>query len=127
MELIEMMGLAAVLAQEHDLSIDRVFRLIEQESGWQADIVNPTSKCAGLMQLNPRFYPGPLKDPEHNLRTGMPELARHLRNSDGDWVEALARWNWGEGYVANAKEAWGRWWLLHIPAETWFMVYKVLL
>lgn len=68
--------------------------LIQTESGFVVDAVNPASGCYGLCQLNPLYFPSGLT-PEENLRAGLTYLAEQLERYDGDVAAALTAYNAG--------------------------------
>ncbi|MDP5084409.1 MAG: lytic transglycosylase domain-containing protein [Yoonia sp.] len=94
------LALAQGAATRHGVPVDLFLRLIEQESGWNAQAVS-VKGALGLAQLMPqtarelRVDP---TDPVQNLDGG----ARYLRaqfETFGDWRLALAAYNAGPGAV----------------------------
>lgn len=68
--------------------------LIQVESNFRADALNPRSGCYGYCQLNPRYFPTDLS-PADNIRTGIEFLAYQLERYDGDLEAALTAYNAG--------------------------------
>lgn len=96
---------------------DLLARLLYQESHYRADIISGRTRspvgAAGIAQFMPatakRFGIDPL-DPFQAI----PAAARYLAllyGQFGNWAEAVAAYNWGEGNVARKG-------LDHAPAET---------
>lgn len=67
--------------------------LIQTESGFQPDALNPSSGCYGYCQLNPKYFPAGLS-PEENITTGIGYLAQQLERYD-DLEAALTAYNAG--------------------------------
>lgn len=88
--------------------------LIQTESGFNSDAVNPSSGCYGYCQLNPRYFPAGLS-PEENIATGIGYLAQQLERYD-DLEAALTAYNAGHDtgdrtyarLVMGATEEWTR-------------------
>lgn len=74
--------------------------LIQVESNFQADAVNPVTGCRGLCQLNPGCFPGDYT-PEENVRAGMEYLGQLLDTYQGDVQAALRAFN--RGYDDGAR------------------------
>jgi soluble lytic murein transglycosylase-like protein len=94
------LSMARDAARRHGIPEDLFLRLVQQESGWNANAVSHKG-ALGLAQLMPGtaamlgVNPG---DPAQNLEGG----ARYLRqqfNTFGDWRLALAAYNAGPGAV----------------------------
>lgn len=68
--------------------------LIQVESNFKADALNPNSGCYGYCQLNPRYFPSDLS-PADNIRTGIEYLTYQLERYDGDLGAALTAYNAG--------------------------------
>ena len=68
--------------------------LIQVESSFRADAINPKSGCYGYCQLNPQYFPSGLS-PVDNIRTGIEYLAYQLERYDGDLEAALTAYNAG--------------------------------
>lgn len=68
--------------------------LIQVESSFDPDAVNPKSGCYGYCQLSPCYFPSGLS-PVDNIRTGIEYLAYQLERYDGDMVAALTAYNAG--------------------------------
>lgn len=67
--------------------------LIQVESNFRADALNPRSGCYGYCQLNPRYFPSDLS-PADNIRTGIEFLAYQLERYD-NLEAALTAYNAG--------------------------------
>lgn len=86
--------------------------LIQVESDFCLNEVNPISGCYGLCQLNPEWFPTGLS-PEDNIKFGMGYLGQLLEQYRGDVEAALRAYNRGydDGYrgyslaVLDAAEA----------------------
>ena len=94
------LALAQAAAQRHGIPADLFARLVQQESGWNANAVS-SKGAIGLAQLMPataaRLGVNP-RDPAQNLDGG----ARYLRmqyDLFGSWRLALAAYNAGPGAV----------------------------
>lgn len=68
--------------------------LVEVESGFDPEAVNPDSGCYGLCQLSPRYFPSGLS-PAENLEAGVAYLGAHLERYGGDIEAALTAYNAG--------------------------------
>lgn len=68
--------------------------LIQVESNFRADAMNPRSGCYGYCQLNPRYFPSDLS-PADNVRVGIEYLAYQLERYGGDLEAALTAYNAG--------------------------------
>lgn len=94
------LSLARDAARRHGIPEDLFLRLVQQESGWNANAVSHKG-ALGLAQLMPGTAAGlgvNPADPVQNLDGG----ARYLRqqfNTFGDWRLALAAYNAGPGAV----------------------------
>ena len=67
--------------------------LIQVESSFRADALNPKSGCYGYCQLNPQYFPADLS-PIDNIRAGIEYLAYQLERYD-DLEAALTAYNAG--------------------------------
>ena len=67
--------------------------LIQVESDFRADALNPVSGCYGYCQLNPSYFPSGLS-PVDNIRTGIGYLAEQLARYD-NLEAALTAYNAG--------------------------------
>lgn len=67
--------------------------LIQVESNFKADALNPNSGCYGYCQLNPRYFPSDLS-PADNIRTGIEYLTYQLERYD-NLEAALTAYNAG--------------------------------
>ena len=96
---------------ENDVPVALALGVIEVESCFLADAVSPEG-CYGLMQLNPKYFPGGLS-PADNLRAGIEHLGR-LLGQYGDPAAALTAYNagydTGRRAYANAVLAAAEWW-----------------
>lgn len=98
--------------EEYGVELAMALGVIEVESGFKPDIVNPISGCYGLMQLNPRYFPADLPHGE-NIRQGVAYLGQLLERY-GDEAAALTAYNAGHdtgsrkyaGSVLAAAEKW---------------------
>ena len=95
---------ARAAARKHGIPEDLFLRLVQQESGWNAE-ARSHKGATGLAQLMPgtaaKLGVNP-NDPVQNLDGG----ARYLRmmyNTFGDWRLALAAYNAGPGAVTKHK------------------------
>lgn len=74
--------------------------LIQVESNFRVDAVNPVTGCRGLCQLNPVYFPGDYT-PEENVRVGMEYPGQLLETYHGDVQAAL--WAFNRGYDDGAR------------------------
>ncbi len=94
------LAIARAAAQNHNIPVDLFLRLVQQESGWNAQAVS-SKGALGLAQLMPQtaaVLGVDPTDPTQNLQGG----ARYLRqqyNTFGNWRLALAAYNAGPGAV----------------------------
>lgn len=88
------------LCEELGLDEALVLGLIRTESGFVTDAVNPVSRCYGLCQLNPLYFPSDLS-PEENLRAGLTYLAEQMERYNGDVAAALTAYN--AGYDSGSR------------------------
>ncbi|MCG3266246.1 lytic transglycosylase domain-containing protein [Yoonia sp. I 8.24] len=92
--------IARAAAQNNNIPVDLFLRLVQQESGWNAQAVS-SKGALGLAQLMPQtaaVLGVDPTDPTQNLQGG----ARYLRqqyNTFGNWRLALAAYNAGPGAV----------------------------
>lgn len=75
--------------------------LIDVESDFNTEAVNPVSGCYGLCQLNPTYFPAGLT-PAENIDTGIAYLAEQLHRYNGDMEAALTAYN--AGYDTGRRE-----------------------
>ena len=68
--------------------------LIQVESNFNPNAVNPKSGCYGYCQLNPKYFQTDLP-PVDNIRTGIEYLAYQLDRYGGDLGAALTAYNAG--------------------------------
>ncbi|WP_106744310.1 lytic transglycosylase domain-containing protein [Yoonia maritima] len=99
------LAMARAAAVRHNIPADLFLRLVQQESGWNANAIS-VKGALGLAQLMPQTAavlgvdPG---DPAQNLNGG----ARYLRQQYekfGDWRLALAAYNAGPGAVDRYRD-----------------------
>lgn len=88
----EMEALLEACEAEH-IAPELALGLIQVESSFRSDAVNPVSGCYGYCQLNPRYFPEGLS-PADNLRTGIGYLAEQLERYD-NLEAALTAYNAG--------------------------------
>ena len=126
-----LVGLAKQAAADYDLDEGIFLALVQQESSWNPDAKNKYSGCLGLCQLNPRFYDGytveELLVPEINVELGASTLAVNLRRFDSSYFSALVAYNWGSGYLLEAKARRGGAWVTELPNETRKYIRNVML
>lgn len=98
------LALARSAARKHGVPEDLFLRLVQQESGWNAN-ARSNKGAMGLAQLMPetarRLGVNP-RDPVQNLEGG----ARYLKqqySKFGNWPHALAAYNAGPGAVERYK------------------------
>lgn len=111
--------LPALNAAEDQYAIpaDLLARVAYQESHWRADIVNCTlispAGAVGLMQLEPKFFPGAGQDWRMDVNTAAHELAR-LYGVFKSWRLAVMAYNWGQRNVQKYQD--GK--ITKMPQET---------
>lgn len=101
--------------ERHGVEYAVALGLVEVESGFDPEAVNPNSGCYGLTQLSPRYFPRDLT-PAENLDAGVDYLSEHLERYGGDIRAALTAYHDGHdtgrrGYanaVLAAAEKWRR-------------------
>lgn len=101
---------------------------IDQESNGKVDAVSPKG-AAGVSQFIPGTaarYGVDVKDPKSSIQGQAAYMADLLKMFNGDYVKALAGYNWGEGNVQKAMQRYGDGWLKYAPAETQGYVNSVL-
>lgn len=108
-------GLATVLyeaCEEYGVPVSLALAVMERESGFEVDAVNP-SGCYGLMQLNPEYFPGGLT-PAENIRAGVGYLGALLAKHESV-AAAVTEYFWGpsgrtsspySGEVLERAEKW---------------------
>ncbi len=105
-------------ARRAQLKPDLVLALIQVESRFDRFAISRVG-AQGLMQVMP-FWKGDighpddnLTDPETNLWYGCQILKYYMKKENGNWMQALARYNGSYGklwYPARVMDAWrGRW------------------
>ncbi len=96
----EYIGVAKAAAARYGVPEDLFLRLVQQESGWNANAVSPKG-ATGLAQLMPataRALGVDINDPTENLEGGAKYL-RAMYDKFGSWRLALAAYNAGPGAV----------------------------
>lgn len=91
---------ARAAARAHDVPEDLFLRLVQQESGWNANAVS-VKGATGLAQLMPgtaAMLGVDISDPQQNLKGGAKYL-RMMYDKFGSWRLALAAYNAGPGAV----------------------------
>lgn len=78
--------------EEHNVPMSLALGLIQEESGFQLDVVSGKG-AYGLCQLNPKYFPADL-DPAENIRAGVGYLGELLERH-GDTAAALRAYNLG--------------------------------
>lgn len=78
----------------YGIPVEIALGLIDVESDFQVDALNPKSGCYGLMQLHPRWFPSDL-EPADNIAAGLEYLASQLQRYEGDMEAALTAYNAG--------------------------------
>lgn len=101
----------------------------QQESSLNPNAYNPNSGATGLMQLEPatiaQYGVTNPTDPVQSANGGAAYMA-DLFARFGDWLTALAAYDWGPTHVANAQAQHGSSWLSYAPAETQNYVSSIL-
>ncbi len=103
-------------------------RQINDESGFQTDIVSPRG-AIGIAQFMPDTAKGlgfDPRDPEASLKGAAHLMASYLKNYNGDYEKALAAYNAGSGTVSKAIVRGGENWKQYIPQETIHYIDVVL-
>jgi len=95
-----MLGLDMQAAEErHGLPVGMLHAIAVKESGMDPNAVSPRG-AVGLMQLNPRSFPGAGRDPRRDIETAAAELQR-LYGTYGNWATVLAAYNDGQKNLAK--------------------------
>jgi soluble lytic murein transglycosylase-like protein len=100
-------GLIAAAEAKHGIPSTMLERLLWQESRYRADIIDGRVKspvgAAGIAQFMPatarEFGIDPLNPAQAIDAAG--RYLRRLHNRFGNWTEALAAYNWGQGNVSR--------------------------
>ena len=114
--------LPALAAAEtaHGIPADLLARIAYQESHWRPEIVSGELKspagCAGLMQLNPKFFANAGVSWQADIETAAKYLADLHHEFYGDWQLAVMAYNWGPGHVAQYVRSHAD--IDDLPAET---------
>ena len=90
----ELSAVLAIACEEHRVPLYLALAVIEQESRFQADALNESTGCYGLMQLNPRYFPSGLT-PAENIEAGVAWLGELLDKYDRDEPHALTAYYYG--------------------------------
>lgn len=80
--------------QERDIPYQIGLGLIDVESDFDEDALNPDSLCYGLCQINPEYWPAGL-GPADNIRQGMEILRIYLDGHGQDMAVALTCYHAG--------------------------------
>lgn len=106
--------LAALLetCEEYHIAPALALGLIEVESSFQRDAVNPAYGCYGYCQLSPNYFPSGLS-PEDNIRVGIGYLGEQLERY-GELEAGLTAYNAGydtgsRTYASKVLSAMERW------------------
>ncbi len=100
-------------------------RVLYQESRFRKDIINGDTKSSagavGIAQIVPRWHPdvNPL-DPKESIFYAAKYL-RKLYNRFGNWRDALAAYNWGQGNLSRFKSGEFK----NMPRETMDYVMEI--
>jgi hypothetical protein len=95
--------------------------IAQRESNFNPNAVSKKG-ARGIMQLEPRFFPGAGKDPIADINTAGAEFARLLKVYGGNPALALAAYNAGQGTVDKYRSGI----IKRLPAETRAYVPSVL-
>jgi soluble lytic murein transglycosylase-like protein len=120
---------------QHEIPTDLLARVAFQESSFRPGVISgliPSSVGAlGIMQLLPKFYasvrvPTPFTgvDTRFQIDESARALVGHYRRF-GDWQEAIAAYNWGEGNEHHAYVEHGSYRLIDMPKQTQDYVREV--
>lgn len=71
-----------------------ILGVIEYESNFNPNALNPKSGCYGYMQLNPKYFPSQLS-PVDNIKEGVKYLVSLIQRYKGDIPAALRAYNYG--------------------------------
>ncbi|GHO89292.1 lytic transglycosylase domain-containing protein [Dictyobacter formicarum] len=120
--------MARSAASSAGISPDYFVRQINQESGFNPNVVSPVG-ALGIAQ----FMPGTAaemgvnpSDPQSSLTGAARWMGRLSRQFGGDYAKALAAYNAGPGAVQGAVNAGGGNWLAYLPAETQNYVRSIM-
>lgn len=121
-------AMAVSSAQQYNINPNVFLKQIQQESGFQANVVSPAGavgmaqflpSTAAALGVNP-WDPGP-------ALVGAAALdARNLKAYGGDYRKMLAAYNAGAGAVNTAIQRGGSNWLAYLPSETQTYVRSIL-
>jgi hypothetical protein len=94
-------------ARKNGIAPSLLAALIDQESGFNPNAVNPNSKATGLCQFMAGTAPEvgirDRRDPNQSIKGGALYLARMINMFGGDVERGLAAYNAGPGTVQRAK------------------------
>jgi len=116
---VDIPSLVAQIALE--LGVDPIIAVAQAqvESSFNPNAVS-SEGAVGVMQLEPATAAGlgvtDLTDPTQNITGGLTYDLQMLSEFGGDWMKALAAYNWGPGNVQKAVAANGAGWFSSIPA-----------
>lgn len=97
-------------------------KVARRESSYNRNAVNKKSGARGLMQLNPRYFPGAGNNPYADIDTAAKELARLLKVYHGNQTLALQAYDFGEGNLDKYRHGV----IKRLPKETLEYPSKVL-
>lgn len=103
---------------EYDLDYYVIIGLIQNESNFVTDVVNETSGCYGLMQLNPEYFPSDL-DAKDNIIYGIDFLASCIEDYDGDLAAGMCMY--ANGYDTGDRAHYNT---VMEYADNWRKLYK---
>ena len=83
-------------AAKYNLDPNLVAAVIQKESTWNPNAVS-SANCIGLMQVNPKYVSGNLKDPEYNIEQGCRILRECMDAYPDSLNHALTAYNRGIG------------------------------
>jgi soluble lytic murein transglycosylase-like protein len=99
------------------------------ESSFNPSAQNGKSGAAGMFQFMPSTAKGYGIDP-YNPAQAADAAGKMLSGLsakyDGDYIKALAAYNWGGGNLDKAIKKYGNDWINHAPAETRGYIQKIL-
>jgi soluble lytic murein transglycosylase-like protein len=107
---------------------DLLARIAFQESSFRPSVISGAVKskpgAVGIMQLLPKYFPGAGVSPAADINMAAGFLS-HLFHRFGDWQEAVAAYNWGEGSEHHSFVEHGAYILADMPIETQNYVREV--
>jgi soluble lytic murein transglycosylase-like protein len=126
---VDIPSLVAQIALQ--LGVDPVIAVAQAqvESSFNPNAVS-SEGAVGVMQLMPETAAGlgvtNLTDPTQNITGGLTYDLQMLSQFGGDWMKALAAYNWGPGNVQKAVAANGAAWFSSIPSGVQNYVTTIL-